>query len=106
MDKKIVFLFCLMFPSLAISNDHFTGSYCELEGAYTDSGKYVYGEFWMYSNDYGEADSAYTEDGDAVYGECYRYNGRYCELEGAYTSIGENVYGECYIYWYLFHKQK
>ena len=76
----------------------FSGYYCELE-AYTESGKTVYGEFWMYSDNYGEADSAYTEDDEAVYGECYRPdNSRYCEMDGAYTENDEAVYGDCYIY--------
>ena len=71
-----------------------------MDGAYTESGEYVYGEFYMYSDKYGEADGVYTESGEYVYGECYRYSGRYCEMDGAYTESGEYVYGECYIYWF------
>jgi hypothetical protein len=74
------------------------GRYCELEGAYTEDGRAVSGEFFMYSDTYGEADGARTEDGQAVYGECYRYSDDYCELEGAYTEDGRAVSGECYIY--------
>ena len=57
----------------SIAYSDFSGSYCEMDGAYTDSGKAVYGEFYMYSDKYGEADGAYIEDGIAVYVECYRY---------------------------------
>ena len=81
-----------------VSLASFEGRYCEMDGAYTDSGKSVYGDFYMYSDKYGESDGAYTEDGEAVYGECYRYSGRYCEMDGAYTESGESVSGECYIY--------
>ena len=62
--------------SLILSVDVFAqyqGRYCEMDGAYTESGKAVYGEFYMYSENYGEADGAYTEAGEAVYGECYIY---------------------------------
>ena len=82
----------------SVSLTSFEGRYCEMDGAYTDSGKSVYGDFYMYSDKYGESDGAYTEDGEAVYGECYRYSGRYCEMDGAYTESGESVSGECYIY--------
>ena len=51
----------------------YQGRYCEMDGVYTDSGKTVYGEFYMYSDKYGESDSAYTEDDESVYGECYIY---------------------------------
>ena len=92
----IIVFSILIFSSLSHAN--FQGRYCEMDGVYTDSGKTVYGEFYMYSDEYGESDGAYTEDYEAVYGECYRYSDRYCEMDGAYTESGEGVYGVCYIH--------
>jgi hypothetical protein len=73
-------------------------TYCELDGASTDSGEAVYGECYMYSAEYGELDGARTESGVPVSGECYRYSRDYAELEGAETEYGEGVSGECYFY--------
>ena len=84
--------------STSASQAEYVGRSCEIDNAYTETGKAVYGAFYMYSEDYGEADGAYTEDGDAVYGECYRYSANYCEMDGAYTDSGESVSGECNIY--------
>ena len=92
------FLLILIFACIGTSQADFSGKYCEMDGAYTSGGEYVYGEFYMDSDKYGEADGAYTDSGEYVYGECYRYSGRYCEMDGAYTESGDEVYGECYIY--------
>ena len=95
---KRSFIILLVVLTTNIHAEEYIGKYCEVDGAETESGDSVSGQFYMYSDKYGEADGVYTEDGEAVYGECYRYSGRYCELEGAYTDGGEAVTGECYIY--------
>ena len=64
----------------------FGGKYCEIEGAYTSSGKLVQGEGYFYRDRYGELEGAYTEDGTPVNGELFRYSGRYAEFDGVYTS--------------------
>ena len=51
-------LFEILVLSLLISGNVFAeyqGRYCEMDGAYTSSGKAVYGEFYMYSENHGEA---------------------------------------------------
>ena len=92
------FLLILIFVGIGTSLADYSGKYCEMDGAYTESGEYVYGEFYMYSDKYGEAHGAYTDSGEYIYGECYRYSGRYCEMDGAYTESGDAVYGKCYIF--------
>ena len=37
-----------------VSFASFEGRYCEMDGAYPDSGKSVYSDFYMYSDKYGE----------------------------------------------------
>jgi len=82
-----------MFFTLSLSSVSFANSYCELEGATTDSGEEVTGECYMYSKDYGELEGAETESGESVSGECYRYSKDYAELESAETESGESVSG-------------
>ena len=91
----IVWILCTGFFPNSANTEEYEGKSCEIDGAYTDSGEAVYGEFYMYSDNYGESDGAYTESGEAVYGECYRYSGQYCEMDGAHTESGESVNGEC-----------
>lgn len=95
---KILIAFLTLIFFFNNAHAEYQGRYCEMDGAYTESGKIVYGEFFMYSENYGEADGAYTEDNEYVYGECYRYSGNYCEMDGVYTDSGEAVTGGCYIY--------
>ena len=73
--KKFILIFIplLSFIISTSVDAQFQGRYCEMDGAYTESGETVYGEFYMYSERYGEADNVYTESGEYVYGECYRY---------------------------------
>ena len=42
------FLLILMFAGIGISQADFSGRYCEMEGAYTESGDAVYGECYIY----------------------------------------------------------
>tara|TARA_Y100000591_G_scaffold256578_1_gene228550 strand:+ start:235 stop:519 length:285 start_codon:yes stop_codon:yes gene_type:complete len=92
---KKLFLLSLILSSPIFAEDY-QGRFCELN-AYTESGKNVYGQFYMYSNNYGEASGAFTEDNETVFGDCFRYSGRVCKLENAYTQDGEVVYGLCNI---------
>lgn len=77
---------------------YYVGRYCEIEGAYTDDGRQVTGECYMYSDRYGELDGAQTEDGESVTGECFRYSETYAELDGAETDSGVAASGECFFY--------
>jgi len=70
---NLIFLLILIFVGIGTSQADFSRKYCEMDGAYTESGEYVYGE-------------------------CYRDSGRYCEMDGAYTESGDAVYGKCYIF--------
>ena len=79
------------------SSKDYQGQYCEIDGAYTDSGEGVYGYFYMNSDRYGDAVDVYTDSGESIYGDCFRSSGSYCEIDGAYTDSGEAVYGGCYI---------
>jgi hypothetical protein len=80
------------------ANAGFTGKYCELDGAETDTGVSVSGACYMYSENYGELDGAETDTGVSVSGACYRYSQDYAELESAETDEGVDVSGECYFY--------
>ena len=71
--------------ALCTSSVSYANSYCELEGAYTDSGETVTGQCYMYSQDYGELEGAVTENGEFVTGQCYRYSKDYAELDLAVT---------------------
>jgi hypothetical protein len=88
----------VFFLAIFISTGVLANSYCELEGATTESGEEVTGLCYMYSRDYGELEGAETESGESVTGECYRYSKDYAELESAETESGESVTGECYFY--------
>ena len=54
-------LIAILFSSQALAD--FTGKYCELDGAETDSGEGVSGYCWMYSDKWGELDGAETDSG-------------------------------------------
>lgn len=99
--KHYSLLFCIMLIySINISYSsyaNYTGRTCVVESGITEDGRWVSGEFYMYSDRYGESDGVYTDDFEFVYGECYRFSGRYCEFDGVYTEGGQSVTGECYI---------
>jgi len=42
------FLLILMLTGIGVSQADFSGRYCEMEGAYTESGDAVYGECYIY----------------------------------------------------------
>ena len=50
--KKILlqfnFLLILIFAGIGTSLADFSGKYCEMDGAYTESGDEVYGECYIY----------------------------------------------------------
>ena len=42
------FLLILIFACIGTSQADFSGKYCEMDGAYTESGDEVYGECYIY----------------------------------------------------------